>query len=320
MLPVLMSPLRFVVVAAALLHQATAMVIPAGALHELGRRAINCPQGGKSPCVCDGKLGIKVSENKCPDGKFVFSNPTDLNSGEMERVAGGRDAGLQCDHLVEAQFVAKAFVDGSPMCDHFLNGAKGKEDFKAFKDVLNTAKNGNFVFLDTTVNNAKGKFIAGKSFNGAKKIALGVASYLKKTRSDAGKAAKALKDEMDRIAAGAPEEFESFNASFANDYDKLIQGAIDAAEARAKDLKAVAPPPPKPPAQTAGKKRPAPDAASSSPAKKAKTTANQATTKSTTTPGTAKTSGKVTPAQKAPAAGKKGAVKKTPAAGKKKKN
>ncbi|KAK1225784.1 hypothetical protein PQX77_011264 [Marasmius sp. AFHP31] len=321
-----MFSLHFVVVAAVLLHQATALVIPAeGSLYELERRAINCPKGGKSPCVCGGQLGIKVSENKCPDGKFVFSNPNDLNSGTMEKVAGGRAAGLQCDHVVEAQIVAKQFVDGSDMCNHFLNDATGPADFKAFKDVLNTAKGGNFVFLDTTVNNAKGKFIAGKSFNGAKKIALGVASYLEKTRSDAKTAAKALKDEMDRIATADKDEnkhFASFSDSFVADYDKLIGTAITAAENRAKALKAVAPPPPKQPApKTAGTKRPASDAADGgSPTKKAKTTTQ--TTAKTTIQTTAKktaTPKKAAPARKVAGVRKKAAAKKT-VAGKKKKN
>ncbi|KAL0062344.1 hypothetical protein AAF712_010828 [Marasmius tenuissimus] len=309
-----MFSLHIVVVAAVLLHQATAMVIPEGSLNELERRAINCPGGGKSPCVCGGQLGIKVSENKCPDGKFVFSDPKSLNSGDMKKVAGGRTAGLQCDHLVEAQFVAKEFVNGSPMCNHFLNGATGTADFAAFKRVLNTAQGGNFVFLDTTVNNAKGKFIAGKSFNGAKKIALGVASYLTKTRSDAKSAAQALKAEMDRIATA--NNFQSFSANFANDYDALIGTTITVATTRAAALKAVAPPPPKQPAQTVGKKRPASGAAGGSPAKKAKTTAKKTTTKKTTTKKTT-TPGKATSAQKVAAARKKAAAKKT-VAGKKK--
>ncbi|KAL0573381.1 hypothetical protein V5O48_008578 [Marasmius crinis-equi] len=282
------------------------MVIPEGSLHDLERRAINCPGGGKSPCVCNGQLGIKVSENKCPDGKFVFSKPTDASNGDMQKVAGGRTPDLQCDHVVEAQFVAKEFKDGSPMCNHFLTAATGKADFAQFKKVLNTAKGGNFVFLDKQVNNAKGKFIAGSNFNGPKKIALGVASYLTKTRSTAKTAAQALKDEMDGIAK--KNNFQSFSAGFVNDYDALISKTINAAKSRAAKLPAAAPP------STAGKKRPAPGSPATPPAKKQKTTTSTAAKKKPAT--TAKKPAAKKPVAKKPAAkkpaAKKPAVKKAP--------
>ncbi|KAL0573380.1 hypothetical protein V5O48_008577 [Marasmius crinis-equi] len=303
------------------------MVLPQEALHDLERRAVNCPEGGKSPCVCDGKLGIKVSENKCPDGKFVFSNPTNLQDGTMQKVSGGRTNELQCDHLVEAQFVAKQFVDGSAMCTHFLSAA-GKTDFASFKKVLNTPAGGNFVFVDFNVNEAKGKFINPKVSNdkttGVKKIALGVADYLTKTKTTAVSAAQALKDEMDRIATANGFQSQSFSADFVKDYGTLIDNTIaayvrsslvlskseltptslDRANTRAAQVPAIAPAPPR---------QPKPKAAPKKVTKPKKTT-----TKKTTTP-----ANQAKAAQKVAAAKKKATIKKTAAAKKtavKKKN
>ncbi|KAF9260927.1 hypothetical protein L218DRAFT_1079004 [Marasmius fiardii PR-910] len=253
-----MIAFRFMVVAAVLLQwQVMGLVIPSeeASVH-LEARATNCPAGGKSPCACGGQIGLRASSLNCPNQKFTFDNPTDPKNGKMSKKAGTKGAGLQCDHLVELQFISQQMT--ADMCKHFLTAA-GKKDMTRFRSFIN--KSPNLVLVDSKVNDAKGK-----CFNPAVKLsdgksALGVVSYVGAIQSEATSVAGKIKAEMDSIAQAA--KFTSFKSSFASDYSSTLNGVISTAKKNAARLSG--------PTAPATGKRPAGSTTPAPPAKKPKT-------------------------------------------------
>ncbi|KAL0060904.1 hypothetical protein AAF712_012298 [Marasmius tenuissimus] len=239
--------IQLVVVAALLVQQISGMVIPEGGRNQvlvertstqkpkaatapnatpaIEKRSTTCPKGGKSPCACNGQIGLRASQLKnCPKEKLDFKDPTNLQSGELDKFPfpnGSRaGTGIQCDHLVELQFIKEQMTD--KMCDHFL---KSPKDMTAFRSFLNTSPD-NLVLLNAKVNDAKGKCFNPSVKLGNEQAALGVVDYVERIKSDAKIFAGKIKDEMDRIAKAGGFLQSSFQSTFAEDYVKKLDNVI----------------------------------------------------------------------------------------------
>ncbi|KAL0575671.1 hypothetical protein V5O48_006303 [Marasmius crinis-equi] len=195
-----------------------------------------CPLGGKPPCVCGGKIGLRSTVNcKLPDGKFDFVNPTDPKDGAMTKTAPaaskGKGSGLEC---VELQFIDSQMKSTSAMCKHFIAEGKNGPDMKKFRSFINNGSD-KIVLANKQVNDAKGKCLRNSKVQlGNGKAAAGVASYVGQIKSDAEKVAQKIKEKMDEIGKGKFKP--GFKATFAKDYAKALDGVITCANDNAKRL------------------------------------------------------------------------------------
>ncbi|KAK1223604.1 hypothetical protein PQX77_013533 [Marasmius sp. AFHP31] len=267
--------IQLVVVAALLVQQISGMVIPEGGRNQLlvdrapptkkpkaatapnatpaklVRRSRTCPGGGKSPCACNGKIGLRASQlKKCSDEKLDFKDPTNLKSGVLDKFPfpnkSRRGTGVDCDHVVELQFI-KGQMTGK-MCDHF-SSPQGKKDMTKFRSFINNS-GPNLILVNKKVNDAKGKYVGNPTVDLTnQQIALGVVDYVTRIKSDATIIAGQIKDEMDKIAKSAG--FASFPSTFAEDYTKKLDIVIAAAKNNAARLGG-------PPPSTTGKRKGAP--------------------------------------------------------------
>ncbi|KAL0567529.1 hypothetical protein V5O48_014464 [Marasmius crinis-equi] len=198
-----------------------------------------CPLGGKRPCACGGQIGLRSNVDcALKDGNFDFANPTDPKDGAMTKItpaaSKGLGSGLECDHLVELQFISDQMVAGSAMCKHFLAEGKNGPDMKNFRSFINKGSD-KLVLVNKPVNDAKGKCLLNPTVQlGDGKIAAGVSSYVEQIKSDAEKAAQKIKEKMDDIAKKG--KFTSFKSTFAADYVNVLNGVIKTADANAKRL------------------------------------------------------------------------------------
>jgi len=159
---------------------------------------------GASPCICNNALGIrdpKVASN-CPTANsFQFVNKASGTDGTVKSVTGNQGA-LQCDHIVELQFIADEINKNQAICTHFTSAA-GKADFDAFFKTINNQPN--LEFVEGTVNNAKGKLFSGNTLaSTTQKAASGVESYMTLLKaSKVAAAAQAVDNKMTTIMTGA---------------------------------------------------------------------------------------------------------------------
>ncbi|KAL0568524.1 hypothetical protein V5O48_013460 [Marasmius crinis-equi] len=278
-----MLVLRLAFVAALLLQQLNALVIPENsALHRDGsieRRAITrsktqpkppagskpinpskvtkpkpkpkpaqttsksrtCPRGGQPPCAC-GQIGLRTNP-KCPNEKidFIDSKSNQMTKSTLSSKPVKAD-NLECDHKVELQFISSKMT--ADMCKHFIANPKDMTEFRSF---LSTGDD-KLVFVDKSVNNAKGKCFDPKvklgNTPGKARVAAGVAGYVKAIKQDAIKVAGDIKTKMDQFAAQGG--FQSFGSTFAQDYGKELDSVVKTANANAKRLQGLARKVPKP--------------------------------------------------------------------------
>ncbi|KAL0056642.1 hypothetical protein AAF712_016752, partial [Marasmius tenuissimus] len=205
--------------------------------------------------------------------KFTSTKPTNGNMKEFKDNKGA----LQCDHMVELQYIKEEIEKVGAICTFFTSGAAGAAKFEEFKTTINAQPN--LVFVDSKVNGAKGFLFGDKNFGpqSFSKTAKGVASYLKLIKSDAKESAETIKKAMDSIMSP---KGSSFGANFVSQYtskmDKLALKATNAAdglpnppaagglqiidltaslEAQAKEKAAARPLPAQPPVNAPAKKK-----------------------------------------------------------------
>ncbi|KAF9254623.1 hypothetical protein L218DRAFT_1043628 [Marasmius fiardii PR-910] len=205
-----------------------------------------CPGGLNPPCVCGSKLGLRRGKLNCPDVKVTFDSAT-ATTVSSKNGNKNSEPGLQCDHIVELQFIASKITPD--MCKHF-ESTTGKKDLANFRAVINTPPN--LVLLNDVVNNAKGQCVKSLSVEfTVERTARGLTSLmtLPVIKSNATTAANKIKEAMDTIAKNANPAFTPFSASFASDYGKLLDDVNNCAKRNVARLS-------KPPAPVAGQKRP----------------------------------------------------------------
>ncbi|KAJ7056256.1 hypothetical protein C8F01DRAFT_1233877 [Mycena amicta] len=218
-------------------------VLAAPVSHDLDARSSTtaCGDGNPSPCICNNAIGLRKKSLNCPAGAIVFTNPTSQTDGSVTQTTQKKvsNDGLQCDHIVELQFVADEIDDVPGICAHFQSAA-GAADFETLFTLLNTGTStkGNLILTDGKINNAKGIVIAGKNFKDTiQKAALGVANYLQlletngATYPGAGFATE-IDDKMTTIMGAG----NGFKAGFAGRYDTAVSKAITSAKKQAPKL------------------------------------------------------------------------------------
>ncbi|KAL0581797.1 hypothetical protein V5O48_000276 [Marasmius crinis-equi] len=211
----------------------------------LDKRA-KCGDNGESPCICNGALGIRKKALKCPAAAFAFVDKTSATDGKVKKQSGNLGLNVQCDHMVELQFIADKINAVPGICTH-LQSTAGKADFTDFFDTINNPPN--LVFVEASVNGAKGVLFGGKSFATGtdQKAALsvlqvlgdektGVASYLGLIKTDAKSAADTIKSKMETIMGAG----KGFASTFSSDYTALMDMLSAKATKDAKNLKPAA--------------------------------------------------------------------------------
>ncbi|KAJ7511399.1 hypothetical protein B0H11DRAFT_1899861 [Mycena galericulata] len=142
----------------------------------------DCADGNPSPCICGGAKGIRKKTLQCGNQSFKFTDPASPTDGTVSLVPSdapyqGNSGSLQCDHIVELQFIANEIDKVA---------AIWKASFDTFFDTINAVPN--LIFVESTVNNAKGIVLGGKSFvDTTSKAASGVVSYLKLLEANGAK-------------------------------------------------------------------------------------------------------------------------------------
>jgi histone H1/5 len=174
--------------------------VSAAPVHQLETRAGKCADGGASPCICGGALGIRDPKvaSKCPTAtSFQFTNKASGTIGTVKSVAGNQGT-LQCDHIVELQFIADQVATNPDICTHFQSAA-GKADLTSFVATINAQPN--LEFVEGVVNGAKGQLFSGNTLSATtQKAADGVQSYLGLLKgAKVNAAAKAVDDKMTAI-------------------------------------------------------------------------------------------------------------------------
>ncbi|KAK1229027.1 hypothetical protein PQX77_007929 [Marasmius sp. AFHP31] len=200
----------------------------------LDKRAA-CSTSGESPCICGGALGIRRKNLKCPAAAFAFVDKTSTTDGKVKKQSSNFGLQVQCDHMVELQFIADKINAVPGICTKFQSAA-GKADFDAFFDTINTSPN--LVFVESSVNLAKGILFSGKSFGTQtdQKAASGVSSYLGLIKNDAENAADTIKAKMDSIMGAG----NGFSSTFSSDYTSLMTRLATKAATDGKKLKPAA--------------------------------------------------------------------------------
>ncbi|KAJ7056381.1 hypothetical protein C8F01DRAFT_1233945 [Mycena amicta] len=208
-------------------------VLAAPVSHELDARssAPACGDGNPSPCICNNAIGLRKQTLNCPAGAIVFTNPTSQTDGSITHSTTQKKVandGLQCDHIVELQFVANEINNVPGICAHFQSAA-GSADFQTLFTLLNTgtSTSGNLILTDGKINNAKGIVIAGKKFQKTlQKAALGAANYLQLLETNGAKYpgagfATTIDKEMTTIMGAG----KGFKAGFPSRYNTLVKKA-----------------------------------------------------------------------------------------------
>lgn len=272
-----------------------------------------CGDGGLRPCVCNDALSLRIAKPPCDKSALIFTNAASTTDASMKIVTPA-PAGINCDHMVELQFVKKKMTENPAICKHFQTAA-GKKDFKSFFDTINS--NVNLINVDSKVNNAKATMFGGKNFGArtVKKSANGLAFYLKSQKAKEKKSAAAINKKMDQIM-GAGKGFKNFAQEYNTLWDVTIPAKIKAQVSKLKDTvaptkkkaKTTKPKTVTPPATGTKRKRPTGGASGPKPpsAKKPKTVAPPPTKPATKKPVTKK------PVTKASTAKKTAAKKKKP--------
>ncbi|KAJ7346870.1 hypothetical protein DFH08DRAFT_204451 [Mycena albidolilacea] len=183
-----------------------------------------CADNRLAPCTCHGALGLRLDSthlsSNCPAQSFKFTNPASGKDGTVALVPDNLGE-VQCDHIVELQFIANQIQKVPGICRHFQS-TTGTADFQTFFNTINSQPN--LVFVQSTVNHAKGIVFSNRNFKGTtEKAAAGVVSYLGLLQSngDATRAADTIDAAMTRIM-GAGNGFQTFQAHFT--------AAVDAAK------------------------------------------------------------------------------------------
>ncbi|KAJ6559812.1 hypothetical protein B0H19DRAFT_1145845 [Mycena capillaripes] len=193
-----------------------------------------CGDGNPSPCICNNALGLRLKSLKCGNQSFKFKNPASSTDGTVSLVSGNSGS-LQCGDIVELQFIADEISKVPAICAHFT-GAGGQADFQSFFNTINTGSN--LVFVESTVNNAKGIVFGGNSFVGTtSKAASGVVSYLKLLQANGAKNVNpgnhvATTIDAAMTAAGGGNGFTSFQSR----WDAEVSAAITKAQSQVSKL------------------------------------------------------------------------------------
>ncbi|KAJ7199249.1 hypothetical protein GGX14DRAFT_536554 [Mycena pura] len=201
----------------------------AAPLNNLEARA-NCADGKEAPCICGNALGLRQSSstlrNNCGNQSFKFTNAASGTVGTVSLVSGNTGA-VQCGIIVELQFIADEISKVPAICTHFQSTA-GAADFQAFFNTINSPPN--TVFVEGTVNNAKGVVFGKKSFSKTtQKAANGVISYLNLLKTNGannvnpGTHAATTVDAAMTTAVGAGN---GFPTGFQSRFDAAVNAAI----------------------------------------------------------------------------------------------
>lgn len=144
------------------------------------KKKCNDPNFSLGPCICGDELGLRKKSLSCQQVGFHFKNQASTSDGALQKVIGAQSSvgSLECDHVVELQFIAASIPDNGAACQHFL---QNKNDFQTFFDEINSSDN--LVFVEDEVNTAKlsvfsGTFNANTFKTTNSKAASGVVSYL----------------------------------------------------------------------------------------------------------------------------------------------
>ncbi|KAF7376374.1 Methyltransferase str2 [Mycena sanguinolenta] len=135
------------------------------------------------------------------------------------------------DGIVELQFIADEIAKVPSICTHFTSAASAAS-FQTFFNAINTPPN--TIFVEATVNNAKGVVFGGKSFaTTSQKAANGVVSYL--TLLKANKATTAA-DDVNTAMDTAVGAGNGFQAGFQTRFAAAVNSAISTSKTQAPKL------------------------------------------------------------------------------------
>nr|GAT48203.1 predicted protein [Mycena chlorophos] len=190
-----------------------------------------CPGGNAPPCVCSTGLGLWLSGSlKCGASALTFQNPADPTDATLDLLSHNFGVThLECDHIVELQFIAKEITAVPGICTHFQSGTQGKDDYKSFLNVINNLPN--LLLVDENVNAAKGVLVGGKNLDtGTTQLAaLGSVNYLKLLDENAAKniypgshVATTIDGEMTKIMGAG----KGFKSGLQGRWDAIVQSGI----------------------------------------------------------------------------------------------
>jgi len=138
---------------------------------------------------------------------------------------------MECDHVVELQFIADEIAKNPAICTHFQQNAA---DLASFVNTINDTPN--LALVESVVNNAKGVLFGDKTFQKTTQKAVnGVASYMTLLKAETSApftgGAQALSDALDTLMSPA-KGFTSFQAT----YNAKVNQVIASANAQAPKL------------------------------------------------------------------------------------
>ncbi|KAF7290356.1 DJ-1 protein-PfpI domain-containing protein [Mycena chlorophos] len=235
------------------LASAHVFAVPVISVLDARATASACEDGNASPCICDKKFGLRKKTLECGTESFQFTDAKSSTDGTVKLVNSNQGS-LQCDQyaaepdqrpdpnsfppsIVELQFIAEEIGKVPGICTHFTTAKTGKSDFEEFFKTINTVPN--LVFVESTVNNAKGIIFGGKSFSRTSaKAASGLVSYLTELTSNGnanknpGNHVATTIDAAMTKAVGAGNGFTGFQSL----WDTAVSSAITEAEKQVKQL------------------------------------------------------------------------------------
>ncbi|KAJ7268699.1 hypothetical protein B0H12DRAFT_62433 [Mycena haematopus] len=223
----------------------------AAPLNHLEARA-NCADGKEAPCICNNALGLRQTSstlrNNCGNKSFKFTNPSSGTDGTVSLVSGNTGS-VQCDqcvvcngllwwsltHILQYRGIAIHCGRNSQGPRH-LHSFPGSGGSGRLSDLFQHHQSPpNTVFVEGTVNNAKGVAFGGKSFSTtSQKAANGVVSYLTLLEANgATTAADSVNPAMTTaVGAGNP----GFQAGFQTRFNAAVKSAISTSKAQAPNL------------------------------------------------------------------------------------
>ncbi|KAJ7072812.1 hypothetical protein C8F01DRAFT_972690 [Mycena amicta] len=217
----------------------------AAPVNNLEARA-DCADGNDAPCICGNAIGLREKSLSCGTQSFKFTDPASPTDGTVSLVSGNSGS-LQCGDvillrknlyaysIVELQFVADEVAKVPGICTHFAANPA------AFAPVFNTLNTGaNLVFVESTVNNAKGIVFGGKNFvDTTQKAANGVISYLGLLASNpASKPSSHVATTIDAAMTTAMNAVNApgFQAGFQGRWNSAVSSAITKARGQVSKL------------------------------------------------------------------------------------